>query len=210
MIARLTGRIEHVAGASALVDVGGGICYEVLVPAGDAGRLSSRAGQTVTFHTIHILEGDPTRGGLTPRLIGFLGEEDRAFFQAFTTVKGIGIRKALRALAQPMGEIAAAIENKDAKFLVALPEIGKRTAETIIASLHGKVATFATAGASAGDAAPTSTLGEAGQEALAVLIQLGERRGDAEALVQRVTAVAPELDTAEAIIQHAYRLKAGG
>ncbi|GAH81333.1 unnamed protein product, partial [marine sediment metagenome] len=32
----------------------------------------------------------------------------------------------------------------------------------------------------------------------------------AAALVQRVLAVAPELDTPEAIIQHVYRLKAGG
>ena len=52
--------------------------------------------------------------------------------------------------------------------------------------------------------------GEAGEEAVAVLVQLGERRPDAVALVQRVLAVAPELDAAEAIIQQVYKLKASG
>ena len=51
---------------------------------------------------------------------------------------------------------------------------------------------------------------EAAAEALSVLVQLGERRADAAALIERVLAVAPELDSPEAIIQQAYRLKAGG
>ena len=46
-------------------------------------------------------------------------------------------------------------------------------------------------------------------EAVAVLVQLGERRADAMALVERVLAVAPDSDSPETIIQHAYRLKAG-
>ena len=42
----------------------------------------------------------------------------------------------------PVGEIAQAIESKDARFLCELPEIGKRTAETIIVELSGKVDQF--------------------------------------------------------------------
>ena len=52
-------------------------------------------------------------------------------------------------------------------------------------------------------------LGEAAGEAVAVLVQLGERRADATALVQRVLAANPEIDSPEAIIQHAYRMKVG-
>ncbi|HPS52742.1 MAG TPA: OB-fold domain-containing protein, partial [Phycisphaerae bacterium] len=133
MIARISGRVEEVTSASVLIDSGGGLCYEVLVAACDVGRLASRLGQEVVLHTIHIIDGDPTRGSLTPRLIGFLSQSDRAFFREFTKVKGIGVRKALRALVRPVAEIAAAIENKDNNALVALPEIGKRMAEQIIA-----------------------------------------------------------------------------
>lgn len=206
MIARITGRLERVVGGTVLVEAGGGIAYEVLVPACDAESLLRRVGQEVTLHTIHYLEGDPSHGAQTPRLVGFLNESDRQFFRVFTTVKGIGMRRALRALVRPASQVAAAIANKDTKFLVALPEIGKRTAEQIVAELSGRVDAFV----EAGEVAQVAALPEAAGEALAVLVQLGERRPDAAALVQRVLAVAPEATTPEAIIQHVYRLKAGG
>jgi len=206
MIARITGRLESIADGAAVIDAGAGLWYEVMVPSCDVERLSRRAGQEVVLHTIHYLEGDPGRGMQQPRLIGFLNEADRGFFRLFTTVKGIGARRALRALVRSPGEVAAAIANKDAKFLVALPEIGKRTAEQIIAELSGRVDEFA--GELAGE--PAADLSEAAAEALAVLVQLGERRADALALIQRVLAVAPDLAGPEPIIQQVYRLKAGG
>lgn len=205
MISRITGRLEEVAEGTALLDTGGGLAYDVFVPACDAERLSRRIGQEITLFTIHYLEGDPSHGAQTERLVGFVQSEDRAFFKTFTTVKGIGIRKALRALVRPMPEVAGAIQNRDAKYLVALPEIGKRTAEQIIAELHGKVESFAGAAP-----LPTAELPEAAAEAVAVLVQLGEKRPDAQALVERVLAVAPDLTSPEEIIQHAYKLKAGG
>jgi holliday junction DNA helicase RuvA len=210
MICRISGILEAVASGSAVVDAGGGLCYEVLVPACDWERLARRVGQEVALHTIHYVEGDPSHGGQTPRLIGFLSATDRDFFRVFTTVKGIGNKRALRALARPIAEVAAAIQAKDARYLVELPEIGKRTAEQIIAEIHGKVEAFA--GAAVGGAVAggdTAGLSQAGSEAVAVLVQLGERRPDAVALVERVLAGSPGLATPEAIIQHAYRVKAG-
>ena len=198
--------MDEVAGPSVLIDVGGGLWYEVLVPACDAERLRRRLGQDIVLHTIHYFEGDPSHGQQTPRLIGFLTETDRDFFRLFTTVKGIGLRKALRALVRPPVEVAAAIANKDAKFLIALPEIGRRTAEQIIVELSGKVDDFA------GELAPAAEaeFSESAAEAIAVLVQLGERRADAVALVERVLAVAPELQSPEEIIQKVYKLKTGG
>lgn len=203
MIARLSGRLEEVRNTSALIDCGAGLWYEVLVPACDVEKLSRRVGQDVAMHTVDYLEGDASHGQLTPRLVGFLTEADRDFFRLFITVKGVGVRKALRAMVRPIPDIASAIQSKDSDFLVALPEIGKRTAETIIAQLHGKVDDFA------GRAAPAEAakMPEGGEEAVAVLVQLGERRPDAVTLVQRVLAVAPELDSPEAIIRQAYKLK---
>jgi Holliday junction DNA helicase RuvA len=207
MIARITGRLEHVADGSALIDTGAGLWYETLVPAFDQERLGRQVGQEVALFTIHYIEGDPAHGAQTPRLLGFLNEGDREFFRIFTTVKGIGVRKALRALVRPVAEIAAAICAKDARWLVELPEIGKRTAEQIIAELHGKVEPFA---GSAGPAVEGPPLTGAADQAVAVLVQLGERRPDAVDLVRRAMAAAPDLDMPEAIIQHAFRLKGGG
>ena len=210
MIARIAGRVDELTPDGVLIDTGAGICYEVLAPACDLGRLSRKLGQDVVLHTIHYMEGDPTRGQQMPRLAGFLSEGDRTFFRLFTTVKGVGIRKALRAMARPIGEIAAAIQAKDVTFLKALPEIGARTAEHIIADLTGKIDAYAVgvAAPAAGEQGPE--LPEPAAEAIAVLVQLGERRADATALIERVLSVAPELKTPEEFLQHAYRLKAGG
>ncbi|MFB3892239.1 MAG: Holliday junction branch migration protein RuvA [Phycisphaerae bacterium] len=206
MIARITGRLEEIVDGSALVSTPAGLWYEVLIPAFDAERLGRRMGQEVSLFTIHYIEGDPSHGAQTPRLLGFVSEIDREFFRVFTTVKGIGIRKALRALVRPVAEVAAAIASKDNHYLVELPEIGKRTAEQIIVEIGGKMEPFA------GPVTGTveTPMSEAAAEAVAVLVQLGERRPDAMALVERVLAVAPELTSPEAIIQQAYRLKAGG
>ncbi|MCL2701645.1 MAG: helix-hairpin-helix domain-containing protein [Phycisphaerae bacterium] len=205
MIARLSGLLEELSGGGALIATAGGLWYEVLLPAADIERLGGRVGKEVVLHTIHYLEGDPSHGAQTPRLIGFVTPEARAFFRLFTTVKGIGNRKALRALAKPVGEIAAAIAAKDSRFLTQLPEIGKRTAEQIIAELAGKVEPFVTSGTTMAAAA---ALSEAASEAVSVLVQLGERRADALALVDRVMAVAPELDSVEVILQQVYKLRA--
>ncbi len=211
MIARIAGRLEEIRTEAALLDTGAGLWYEVLIPSCDTERLSRKLGADVVLHTIHYFEGDPSRGQQTPRLIGFLAEEDRAFFTTFTTVKGVGIRKALRALARRPSEVAAAIENKDAKFLKSLPEIGARMAERIITELHGKVDVFAgdlPGGAQGESDAPALTASAA--EALSVLVQLGEKRADAAALIDRVLAVDPDVASPETIIQHVYKLKAGG
>jgi len=208
MIARISGRLEEVAGGAALIDAGSGVWYEVRVPACDVERLSRRVGQDVALHTIHYVEGDPARGSLVPRLVGFVSEADREFFRVFTTVKGVGIRKALRALVRPPAEVAAAIQAKDAKLLVTLPEVGRRLAERLITELQDKMGEFAGELPAAG-AGPTE-LPEGALQAVAVLTQLGERRADALALVERVLAVAPEADSPETILQHVYRLKATG
>ncbi len=208
MIARIAGRLEELSSTAAIIDTGQGLWYEVLIPSCDIGKLSQRTGHEIILHTIHHIEGDPSHGQLVPRLIGFLTETDRNFFKVFTTVKGIGVRKALRALVRPMDEIASAIQQKDAKTLVALPEIGKRTAETIIAQLHGKIDEFAASPSS--NMPEAAAISDAGEEAIAVLMQLGEQRADAATLVERVLAVEPDIETPEEIIQHAYKLKAGG
>ena len=136
MIAALTGTLRHVDTGHLLLQAGP-IQYELLFPSVDFNDLLANVGQELTLHTIFYLSGDPSRGGLDPTLIGFLRKDDKAFFELFTTVKGIGPKRALKALSTSIGQIASAIESKDSKFLVTLPEIGKRTAEQIVAELAG-------------------------------------------------------------------------
>src|SRR6185437_2509277 len=144
MISALTGELRRVSEDRIHVQVGPLLC-EMLVPAADLALLQPDVGREMTFHTIFYIEGDASGVNMEPRLIGFLRPEDKAFFQLFITVKGIGPKKALKALVLPAGEIAQDIETKNTRFLIELPQIGKRMAEQIVAELAGKCAKFATA-----------------------------------------------------------------
>ena len=106
-------------------------------------QLQSRIGSDVSLHTVHYLEGNPAHGKLTPRLVGFLSEVEREFFEMFCSVDGVGVRKALRAMVRPVRDVAALIADQDAKGLSALPGVGPATAERIIAKLRRKMCKFA-------------------------------------------------------------------
>ena len=209
MIASLTGTLSHVDESHVHLTAGP-IVYELLIPAADTPALVASLGETVTFHTIFYLSGDPSRGGLDPTLIGFLRPQDKQFFELFTTVKGIGPKRALRALTVPVGELAAAIEAKETRYLIGLPEIGKRTAETIIAELAGKVAKFALAAEiTARSAGQTAVARRSAMEedAIAALMQLGDRRPDAEGWLERAKAGNPDLKTTDSLLREMLRLR---
>jgi Holliday junction DNA helicase RuvA len=187
MITRLAGRLERLDEHAAIVHTPGAPwALEVLLPGYLARDLAQRTGQDVTLHTLFYLEGQGQGSSFIPRLIGFTTPDERAFFELFTTVKGIGNRKALRALAEPPARVAAAIAARDAKALVALPEIGKRLAETVIAELHGKVDAYLLGDLPDPDRpAPRPTMEgklrpPAVADAIDALCALGETRADAE------------------------------
>ncbi len=189
MIARLTGKLESIEGAAACVGVeASGLTYEVLLPAYLAQRLADQVGRSLTLVTLQYLESQNQGSSYVPRLIGFTTTQERDFFELFTTVKGIGNRKALRAMAVEPAVIARAIAAKDARGLYELPEIGKRLAETVIAELTGKVDGYLAASEIESldrKVAAASPLPDAAGDAIAALMGLGETRPEAERLVRR-------------------------
>jgi holliday junction DNA helicase RuvA len=202
VITRIRGELVELTDRSALLHVEA-ITYELFVPASDVGNLLGKIGQPIEFFTLHYFEGQSQGSSFLPRLIGFASERDRAFFELFTTVKGIGNRKALRALVRPFAETATAIANRDAKALTAMPEIGKRSAETIIAELHGKVDAFI------GELASTIevTLPSYCKDAVTMLVQLGETKRDAKRLVKLAFESHPDIDSADQLVQTSFQLK---
>ena len=210
MIAALTGELKQVREDRVHVQAGASV-YELLVPASDFNQLQTCLGQEVTFYTILYLEGDASRGNLEPRLIGFLREEDRRFFDLFTTVKGIGPKTALRALGVPVGQIAQAIEARDARFLIGLQGIGKRTAELIIAELSGKVKEFASAAMVDGKVARVGRASRQNfeEDAIAGLMALDDRmrRPEAEAMLERAKQSKPDVKTTDALLREMLRLR---
>lgn len=203
MICRVTGRIQEVSELRAVLEAGD-LAYELLLPACAVVDLERRIGETVTLYTIHYLEGTPTGSTLTPRLIGFPTPADRGFFTAMTRVKGISYRKALRAMSLPARQLAAAIENGDERLLVGLPDIGRKTAQQIIAELRGKLGPLSTEPSTA---SPARTLTPAQQTAIEILVQWGDRRADAQRWVLAAMDADPELTEPDQIVRAAYRTK---
>jgi Holliday junction DNA helicase RuvA len=208
MISALTGELRRVDEDRVHVQAGP-MLYELLVPAADLTELQASLGETLTLHTIFYLGGDPSRGGIEPTLIGFLRADDRRFFNLFTTVKGIGPKTALKALTVPVGEIAMAIEGKDSRFLVGLNGIGKRTAELIVAELAGKVRDFAVGAVAAGMSGVPSPHRRAAfeEDAILALMAMGERRPDAEHLLDRAKQSTPTLKTTDALLREMLRMR---
>ena len=209
MIVRLTGAISEVHDGYAVLDRDG-LGYEVLVCGNAVGELSASLGREVTLHTMEYLEGSSMGGNMIPRLVGFLRPEDRAFFNRFITVKNIGVRKAIKALVQPMRTVAAAIEAGDARSLAQLPGIGKRAADQIIAELKGKLAEFA-AGEPLPETPSPATQEWSGEQrdALEVMVALGERRQDAQRWLERAMQMQPGAAGVDEWIRVAYRVRSG-
>ncbi|MCL4741928.1 MAG: hypothetical protein KJZ54_06950 [Phycisphaerales bacterium] len=210
MITRIAGTLVSVDARGAVVQPEGtGLAYEVLLPAYLGDRLASEVGRRIVLHTLEYLEAQGQGTSFVPRLIGFESRDDRRFFEVFTTVKGMGNKRALRALAVPPGEVAALVVSKDSKGLQRLPEIGKRVAETVIVELSGKLDGFVNADAlerRAGSLAePSVGISPAATEAVQALIALGETRDAAERLVDRaVRRSNGTLTTADQILAAAF------
>ncbi len=197
----------------------GAIALTVLVPIYLHDVLRPRVGEAITLHTICTLEGVSQGTSFTPRLIGFESAADRAFFELFTTVKGVGNRKALRALARPPASVALAIKSGDTESLQTLPEIGKRTAETIVHELKRKVEPhlIALAGVSSDDEDGVTgriepiaeidlghPLGAAATEAVGALVALGKTQHDATKLVSAAIKECGEDGSSDEILAAAF------
>lgn len=216
MITRLSATLESIEHSAiplaSLTPEASPFVIEAMLPTYLAQRLEPQIGTSITLHTRTILEAQGQGTSFIPRLIGFGSADERAFFETFTSVKGVGTRKALRALAEEPGTIAALIVAKDAKALTKLPEIGKRLAETIIAELSGKIDRFAADLVLDPDhprSTPASTIEPALAEgpiaeAVAALVALGETRTDAIRKVERASAKLGDTPSADTLISAVF------
>jgi Holliday junction DNA helicase RuvA len=202
MIKRVSGVLERVEPAGVELALGHAV-HEVLVPELVRRGLQSKLGQTVTLHTLEFLEGNPTRGNMVPRLVGFLTEVEREFFELICEVDGVGVRKALRAIVRPVGEIATAIEEQDAALLSTLPGIGAATAERMIAKLRRRMPKFAllVAREAPDQAGPADVL----SETFEVLRSLGHSDTEARRLVDGLREGKKKFKDVQEALEAIYR-----
>lgn len=206
MISQISGLVECVTDNTLTVNVSG-LSYDVFIPTAVLRSLESKLTKNtpVSLVTYHYYQTDPSKS--IPILIGFSNRIEKDFFEKFITVSGVGPKAAVKALAQPIAEIAEAIDGGDLSYLKSLPGIGEQRAREIIAKLQGKMGKFALmrSGAPSKDGRAVPVLPNVQEEALEVLLQLQYKKEEAKEMIRKAFARKPSLADAEEVLNEVYR-----
>lgn len=185
MIALLTGTIAVKEADRVVVRTPSGVGYECFVPTRVLEQLPP-PGHPVELHThLAVREDDQT-------LYGFTSAEERRVFRRLITASGIGPKLALAILSTLSGErIVRCIRERDLATLVAVPGVGKKTAEKLVVELADKTEDLV-----AERGAPVATASDAATKAL---VRLGYGAAEADDAVRRALAADGKRKTADLV-----------
>jgi Holliday junction DNA helicase RuvA len=177
MIGSLEGVVRSKEGNRIVLEVAG-VGFEVFVPL-RALNAVGREGEVARFETyLHVREDALT-------IYGFLEENEKKLFLALLGVSGVGPKVALAVLSMcEAKELARYIHDERTERLMALPGIGKKTAERIILELKDKidVERYLPGGEAVASGVERKIL----EEAASALLALGLSQTNAEKALQRI------------------------
>jgi Holliday junction DNA helicase RuvA len=131
MIGYIRGQLVTKHPPDIVVDVGG-MGYEIQVPMTTLFQLPA-LGSEVTLLTHFVVRED------AQLLFGFAEEADRRLFRELIKVSGVGPRLALTLLSgMDARAFAQCLQRDDVNSLVALPGVGKKTAERLLVEMRDK------------------------------------------------------------------------
>ena len=170
MIARLRGTPVSSTPEGLLLDVGG-VGY-LIAATSSALRKADAAGEVTIDTFLHVRED-------VMQLYGFADRSERELFTQLLTVNGIGPKVALAIVSgSPADELRRAIVREDTARFVAIPGIGKKTAERILLELKDKLGVDLTAAVGVHRAPPPAA------DVLHALLALGYSDKEATAAVR--------------------------
>ncbi len=131
MIGYLTGKIISAKPTKILLDVNG-VGYVVNISINTFENISDKETVSLFIHT-NVKEDSIT-------LFGFFTESEKEMFELLISVNGIGPKIALSILSGiRIDDLKNAIESSDVSRIVAVPGIGRKTAERLVLELKSKV-----------------------------------------------------------------------
>ena len=184
MIGRLVGRLASKATDHVILDVGG-VGYFVQIPLSTFYELpEAESPASLWIHT-YVRED-------ALALYGFLTERERSLFLMLIGVAGIGPRVALTVLSgMPPADLIEALRGADVRRLMAVPGVGKKTAERMVLELAEKAARIG------GEPSAARTPAVATEDVVSALVNLGYRRGDAERAIEAIGRTGAPADFSE-------------
>src|SRR5687768_3355314 len=190
MISRLSGLVAEKTPSRIVVDVGG-VGYDVLVPLSTFYGLGEPgAAVTLRIHT-HVREDQIA-------LYGFVTRVEQDLFERLISISGVGPKLALAVLSgiEP-ADLIRAIRLQDVARLMAIPGVGRKTAERIGLELKDRLP--ASLQASERPPTPGSDSDRLRDDLLSALINLGYHRPVAEKAIEKVIQDGPQLAFEQAL-----------
>jgi Holliday junction DNA helicase RuvA len=177
MIATLTGILKFKSPTEILVEVHG-IGYTISIPLSTYEKLGDLGSSVSLLTHFHVRED-------AMLLFGFSTEEERRLFKLLISVSGIGPKIAQSTLSgMNVEELKSHIVGGNVNALMAIPGVGRKTAERLIVELRDK------AGKTLAESEPISVIGMATAamriEALQALTSLGYNQQIAEKAIRLV------------------------
>jgi Holliday junction DNA helicase RuvA len=201
VIASLRGTLLERAEGACVIEAAG-VGYWVHVSTHTLASLPP-VGEEVRLRTRQVVRED------AHLLFGFAEGAELRLFDLLIGVSGVGPKLALAALSglEP-SVLARAIRDENLAAIVAVPGIGRKTAERLVVELRDKL-DFALAGAPAparGRANGVTPRSERFDDAVAALVTLGWSASQAQDAVRRAHEEAPEAPLAELVKRAVARL----
>ncbi len=173
MIARLRGKLLEKQPNFALVDVAG-VGYGVTIPVSTFSRLG-QPGAEVSLHTYTHVREDALA------LFGFASGAEKELFEKLISVSGIGPRLAVTILSGvPIDELTTAIRAGDAKRLMRIPGVGRKTGERMVVELREKLGALDDKAGAEGE---DGLAGSIQQDVISAMLNLGCTRDAAQKAV---------------------------
>lgn len=171
MIAKLRGILAEKSPGDVLIDVGG-VGYSAYVSLSTFCRLPEQGATVELFIVTNLREN-------ALELFGFRDRKERAAFTLLRGVSGIGPRLALTILSGiDAEELYDVVREGRTDRLVAVPGVGKKTAERVLVDLRGRIEGLERS-AAAGVEPERPGLGAVERDAVSALVALGYREVDA-------------------------------
>jgi Holliday junction DNA helicase RuvA len=203
MIAHLSGTLLSKQPTSAIVDVGG-VGYEVVIPLSTFYELGENGSSVQLRIYTHVRED-------ALQLFGFKTARERELFLQLISVNGVGPGLAIKLLSgMNADEMIASIRTNNLVRLVAIPGVGRKTAERLVVDLRDKIAAlsspaleeeFAAQAAASGAASSPDAMRD---DAISALVNLGYQRAAAEKAVKTAADEGGDLSV-ELILRRSLR-----